>query len=578
MAALSLPVGTPIAGVLARLTHPKRQGAGYVARCPAHDDSTPSLSVSVGASGAVVLHCHAGCTTEAVVGALGLTMADLWPAKAEAIQPVQRRVVQTYDYTDADGVLLYQVLRYEPKDFRVRRPDPTRPANWLWSVDATDRVLYRLPDVIDALAHDRRVWIVEGERDADAMVREQAPGTATTSGGSQSWRPEFAELFRGATDVVILPDNDAPGQAYAEAVAASLHEVGAAVRVVQLPGVPPKGDVSDWLQAGGDWDELEELVQATKLWTVDPSNRHCWRLDELLGDSSIMQPPAPVVPRLLWAGRSTLLSAQEKSGKSTLVGYLAAQVSRGGYFLGSQCVMGAVLLLCLEEPLGDVARRLQHFGAEAERIFVVDRLAADPAERRDELQRYIDHTTPVVVVVDTLMAYGSGTVEDENSSAQMQPLVQGLTDLAHQGTAAWLIVHHTNKAGGYRGSTAIGGAVDVLAEMSFTDENKEPNERKMFLRGRMPVHGWRMRYDGMDYIDSVSQTALSPIQRVMNIVRANPGSSTQQVRDLAGGRSETTDQALAYLERSRYVRDDGEPGTGHRWLASESAPEFVGPR
>ena len=578
MAALSLPVGTPIAGVLERLTHPKRQGAGYVARCPAHDDSTPSLSVSVGASGAVVLHCHAGCTTEAVVGALGLTMADLWPAKPEAVTPVQRRVVQTFDYTDADGVPLYQVLRYEPKDFRVRRPDPTRPANWLWSVDATDRVLYRLPDVIDALAHDRRVWIVEGERDADAMTKEQAPGTATTSGGSQSWRPEFAELFRGATDVVILPDNDEPGQAYAEAVAASLHEVGASVRVVQLPGVPPKGDVSDWLEAGGDWDALEELVQATRFWAPSAANRHCWRLDEILGDSSIMQPPAPVVPRLLWAGRSTLLSAQEKSGKSTLVGYVAAQVSRGGYFLGTQCVAGTVLLVSLEEPLGDVARRLQHFGAEAERIFVVDRLAADPAERRDELKRYIDHTTPVVVVVDTLMAYGSGTVEDENSSAQMQPLVQGLTDLAHQGTAAWLIVHHTNKAGGYRGSTAIGGAVDVLAEMSIPDETKEPNERKLFLRGRMPVHGFRMRYDGMDYVDSVSQTALSPIQRVMNIVRANPGSSTQQVRDLAGGRSETTDQALAYLERSRYVRDDGEPGTGHRWLASESAPEFVGPR
>ena len=274
--------GTPLSGVLARLSHPKRQGTGYVARCPAHDDRNPSLVVSEAADGRVLLHCHTGCTPEAVVGALGLDMRDLWPAADEPITPPTRAVRATYEYTDADGTPLYEVVRYEPKDFRQRRPDPDRPDHWLWSVPADMRVLYRLPDVIEALALGHRVWIVEGEKDCDAMRREGCLGVATTSGGATSWRPEYAALFRGASDVVVLPDNDEPGQQFAQTVAQSLTDVGAAVRVVQLPGVPAKGDVSDWLSAGGDWDALEDVVQATRLWTPDPRTAtaggwmRCW--------------------------------------------------------------------------------------------------------------------------------------------------------------------------------------------------------------------------------------------------------------------------------------------------------------
>jgi RecA-family ATPase len=93
-------------------------------------------------------------------------------------------------------------------------------------------------------------------------------------------------------------------------------------------------------------------------------------LDEVWENDEMMQPPAPVVPYLAWGSRSTLLAAREKSGKSTLTGYMAAQVSRGGEFLGEPCQRGHVLIIGLEEFIGDTARRLQQFGANGKMISI----------------------------------------------------------------------------------------------------------------------------------------------------------------------------------------------------------------
>lgn len=581
MGALSVAF-TEIQGLLARLTKVKRSGEGWLACCPAHEDKTPSLVVSQGRDGRIVVHCHAGCAPEAVVGAIGLTVSDLFPPGSSRAQPLRIEpptptrerpaMAHAYDYRDANGQLVFQVCRLVPKGFRQRRPDDQ--GNWIYELGDIERPLYRLPEVIEAVAQGKRVWIVEGEKDADALASAYpGGGVATTNpGGAGKWRESMSRVLAKAPDVVILPDNDDTGRTHAEQVAASLTAQGATVRVVQLPDIPPKGDVSDWLEQGGDFDELETLIQATRIWAPDPTKRTRWRLDEILGNDQLMRPPAPIVPRLVWRGRSTLLAAQEKSGKSTLIGFLAAQVSRGGLFLGDPCQAGDVLIVALEESLGDVARRLRHFGADPARIHVVDRLPPDPRERPEALMDHIRAVLPTLVLVDTLMAYGSGIVEDENAVAQMQPLVQGLTDVAHRMDVGLCAAHHNKKTGGYRGSSAIGGAVDLIAEMSIPDEERDPRRRKLRVVGRLPVHGFEMRYNGTEYEDT-SGMGLPLIERVLNFVRHNPYCSTNQVRSAIGGRGELIDSAVFTLLSRRCITDEGDPSTRtHRWMASATAP------
>jgi hypothetical protein len=116
------------------------------------------------------------------------------------------RIVKTCDYLDEDGVLLFQVCRYDPKDFRQRKPDPDRPGEWLWKVQGVRQVPYRLPELSEKLALEQTVFIVEGECDVDRLWSLGIPAT-TNAGGAGKWRAELTKIFAGA-NVVIIPDND----------------------------------------------------------------------------------------------------------------------------------------------------------------------------------------------------------------------------------------------------------------------------------------------------------------------------------------------------------------------------------
>jgi hypothetical protein len=173
----------------------------------------------------------------------------------------KRRIVATYDYRDAAGGLLFQVLRYEPKGFSQRRPDPSKAGGWLSKLGDVPRVLYRLPELL-AADPARPVFLVEGEKDAEGLA---ALGlTATTAPGT--WRDAYAEPLQGRP-VIVLPDNDEPGRKHAQRVARSLARVAALVKVLSLPNLPDKGDVSDWLQAGGTAERLQGLADAAPVWT-----------------------------------------------------------------------------------------------------------------------------------------------------------------------------------------------------------------------------------------------------------------------------------------------------------------------
>lgn len=229
-----------------------KRGREWLARCPCHEDSSPSLGISEGRDGKVVVRCRAGCDTAAVLATVGLQLADLFPPNGNG---AGRHVVATYDYRDEKGRLLYQVVRFDPKDFRQRRPSGD---DWDWTLGDVRRVLYRLPELV-AADPEEPVYIVEGEKDVDRLVELGLVATCN-AGGAGKWRAEYTKLL-ASREVVIVPDNDEPGRQHVQAVASALAPVAVRVRVVSLPDLPPKGDVSDWL-VGHGVDELRQLVSA----------------------------------------------------------------------------------------------------------------------------------------------------------------------------------------------------------------------------------------------------------------------------------------------------------------------------
>jgi putative DNA primase/helicase len=245
---------------LDRLDGVRRVPSGHMARCPAHDDRQASLSVSEGDDGRILLRCHAGCETEAIVSAVGSRMSDLFPDARPA--PPPRRgatIAAVYDYRDETNALRFQVVRLEPKGFRQRRPDGG--GGWTWSLAGVRRVVYRLPELV-AADPNAPVWIVEGEKDADRLARLGLVAT-TNPGGAGKWRFVAADAGRvlAGRAVILLPDNDDPGRKHAAEVAAALRDHARSVRILELPGLPPKGDVSTWLDAGGTVEELLRLAR-----------------------------------------------------------------------------------------------------------------------------------------------------------------------------------------------------------------------------------------------------------------------------------------------------------------------------
>jgi len=299
---------------------------GWRARCPAHQgQSDTSLSIEP-ASDRVLLHCHASCDTEDVLQAMGLKLADLFLTPSLRVNgqtqrtKIKRRIVKVYDYYDVHGTLVHQTVRYEPKDFRQRRPDPANPSKYIWNLDRIESVLYHLPQVLAAVQRRELVYIVEGEKDADAL---QALGLVATCNamGAGKWRDSYTKVLRDA-HVVILPDNDDPGRKHAALVAGALDRVAASVKVVELPNLADKGDVSDWLTAGGSCEQLETMVAEAPLWEPPGPTVDADLAVDAVDVSKVPQPDEeadtrpviPITPRMTGvvdAGQAALLALPE---------------------------------------------------------------------------------------------------------------------------------------------------------------------------------------------------------------------------------------------------------------------------
>jgi len=243
----------------------------WKARCPAHDDNNPSLSVTVGHDYPVLLHCHAGCDFSSIADELD-SLSTSWA-------PWEGTEVDRYTYESADGDPLFDVVRFEmrdeehpacgDKDFRQQAHLPNHeeagengcPPGYVWGRKKhdIDPVLYRLPEVREAADAGEIMFVVEGEKDVHTL--EEWGFTATTNPqGTGEWKTQHTEALSGAR-VVVLPDNDSEGREHGRMIAQEVLPAVESVRVVSLPDLPKKGDVTDWAQAGGTAERLKELVE-----------------------------------------------------------------------------------------------------------------------------------------------------------------------------------------------------------------------------------------------------------------------------------------------------------------------------
>jgi len=273
-----------VKNILCHFENVKQTGpAQWQARCPAHDDRHPSLSIGQGHDGRILLKCHAKCATKDILNAIGLTEKDLF-----ADSKNKSDILATYNYCDSDGVLLYQVVRYKDKKFKQRRPDGK--GGWINNIKGIPRVLYRLPDIISADS-DAWIFIVEGEKDADNIAKIGLIAT-TNSGGAGKWNylNDYSALYNHK--IVVIPDKDEPGYRHGEDVCKHLSGKVKELRYLILGGNGK--DTTDWLNAEGNKEELLNLAQTALIWKPEIKIEQPWpepqKLDNPLPDVQPFDP------------------------------------------------------------------------------------------------------------------------------------------------------------------------------------------------------------------------------------------------------------------------------------------------
>jgi len=266
--------------------------------CPAHDDKSPSLSITL-ENDRILLYCHTGCTIDDICLSLGIEQTDLFvPIDEKQINRVpvpqkverepkrkkaqkntnglvvffsikhQKNVTESvrYSYFNVDGKTAFHVIRSDPKDFRPMTPDG------FLDLEGVERLPYRLPELMQGVKDSKQILLLEGEKDVDRAMAMGFVATTFVSGAGK-WREEYLEYFRDA-DVVLIPDNDTPGLKGMTEIATKLHGTAARIRMLELPGLGTRQekhgkDFSDWIELEGNTsDVLNDLVMETEDWKL----------------------------------------------------------------------------------------------------------------------------------------------------------------------------------------------------------------------------------------------------------------------------------------------------------------------
>ena len=485
--------------MLARLTELSGQAPNLFARngtttatCPAHDDSSPSLSLSTGKDGRALLHCHAGCDLTAILSALDLTSADLF-----VTEPVPRVITDHYPYHDADGNVVYEVVRYEPKTFRQRRPNTS--GGWTWNLDDTQRFLYRLPALLTAVTEDRWVIVVEGEKDADRLTGAGLVAT-TAPGGAGKWDPTYTDTLAGAK-VAVIADNDPTGQRHANNVANALVGTAATVRQITLTDTLEGSDISDWLDDGltptglqkiilltPEWTPTENPEEETEEWESGPTPidwPKFWERET--GEDWLVEP-------LLPAGRLIALYAEGKAGKSLLALEIAAALATGKPILAQpQQPPLPVIYIDQEMTADDLYDRLTDLGygtadnLEHLHYYQLQTLwPFDTAQGGEQLTDLVNQHQAQLVILDTVARLVDGPENDADTYTAAYR--HTFRPLKAQGVVVLRLDHAGKDPGkGQRGSSAKNDDVDIVWRLTAPPP---PNEDNITITATRRRIGW----------------------------------------------------------------------------------------
>ena len=418
---------------------------------------------------------------------------DPLPTPSTNERATNRRIEATYDYLDADGQRLYQVVRFVPKDFRQRRSNSK--GKWIWSLNGTKRVPYRLPELL-AADQEAPVYVPEGEADVDRL-RALGLVSTTNSEGAGNWRDELSEYLRDRK-AVVLQDNDEAGRRHAGQVARSLQGKAASVKVLELPNLPHKGDVSDWLNAGGTAEELERLAEEAPEWKPEDDSFCSSAYKEGVADERILrfktakevaeETPAEVewVARP-WVAKGAITEVDGKikaGGKTTWVTHMVRKSLDGEPFMGGPTTKTKVIFLTEQSP-ASFRKALERADLlKREDVLVLhwhDTRGVDwPDVARAAVNKALEFEAGLLVV-DTLGQFAGIRGDAENSAGAAHEAMKPLQEAAAKGLAV-LLTRHERKGGGEvgesgRGSSAFGGAVDIILSIRRGEGNVRPTVR-----------------------------------------------------------------------------------------------------
>jgi hypothetical protein len=457
--------------ILQKLNGVKKQKNGYKALCPAHPDRNPSLSIRLDGD-KVLIHCHAGCKTDEVLAAVGLTYAELDGNDRRDSTKAEPNTCYIYENEESHPV--YGVQRTPDKkftQFRVmsdgqkfyglgegwfdkknnrweklsseRNAAPTSSAVWYEKVVSLP---FKLPEVIRASNAGQKIFICEGEKDVLNIIEKGGIAT-TNSGGAGKWIDDFSRFFVGS-EVVIVADKDAPGIAHAEQVAKSLSSAGVSNSIMTAR---EGKDASDHLKAGFGLDEFVPYLPERANQSIIKS------LSEI----------EPEVVGWLWCNyiplkAVTLLGGDPGKGKTRVALAIAAMLSRGESFPGSdEKTEGRTLIVTLEEPAGQIRKRIEDLDADLSKIDIV---VPDEEFRSSPLSWFQNHSvsdTFKLIIFDPLQCFVSHKADMQVANKSRHEMNQFIR-LAESSGAAVLIICHPNKQEGNKPIYRFNGSLDIV--------------------------------------------------------------------------------------------------------------------
>jgi hypothetical protein len=433
------------------------------------------------------------------------------------------RVPEThFDYRDESGAVRYRVFRYVlptgKKTFTQHPPDGR--GGWKHGAGCMDGVAplpYRLPELLRSAPADDTVWVVEGEKAAEALAAHDLVAT-TNHGGSKvahkTW-PHFLGYFRGR-DCVVLPDNDETGRAHALKVCGYLRGVAASVKLLELPGLPPKGDVVDWLAEGGSIEELGRLAHAAPGWepgagaeagpAEDPEGRDATVADLRRNLSA----EAWLWPGWIPNGALTLLASDPGVGKTRFCFDLHRRLYNGLPWPDGTPMptidSPRILWVVADDQYREMCDIPETFGIPDDCIFV-NAMASDPfggttlqtAEELADLEARIGRVRPTLVVIDTITNTSDAKSQDSSDAKKQYKPLQGI---ATRCQVAILCVTHLNVGGKVLGRRAV-EKVRVVIQLEQPDPEGQEHRRKLWVSKskalKPPALGITMGDSGNEY-------------------------------------------------------------------------------